>query len=671
MASDPDWRRAEAEYTDQVIREGTLAQLFESSAARNADREAQWYKGGVYDRSVTPDVVPAAPDGEFASLTYAEMRGVVRNLAAGFRELGLELGDRVGIFADTRMEWAQVDFGLLAAGGVVTTVYTESSPGQVEHLLGHPGATGVVVENGALLERVLEVEDALDLEWIVVMDEHEGGGDREDVLTLTLAELHDRGSEAFDPNTYEQWLGARDPAELATLVYTSGTTGQPKGVRLTHRNVRSNVNGLLRRFGPRPDKSPDVPTLDVRARSLSFLPLAHIFERTVGHFAMFAAGATVAYAESPETVAADVQTVEPTTATSVPRVYERIYDRMREQAGTSGLTPRVFRWAETVARQYARADDPSPGLRVRHRLADRLAYENVAAQLGGNVEFFISGGGSLDRELAELFDGMGLPIIEGYGLTETSPVVSTNPPEDIRAGTLGVPLVDVDVRLDETVVPPDVEPTHDGTLGELLVRGPNVTDGYWEDPDATADAFTELDPPPGSDDDEPRRWFRTGDVVERTDDDYLIYRDRLTELLVLSTGKNVAPGPIESAFATSDRVAQVMVLGDGEKFVSALVVPDFDAVDRWAAEADIDIPDDREALVDDDRVREWIAEAVEAVNADLASHEAIKRFELSPEEWTPDNDLLTPSLKKKRRAIRSRFADRVARIYETEDPPTA
>ncbi|MCL7418388.1 MAG: AMP-binding protein, partial [Halalkalicoccus sp.] len=233
------WREAEREYSDAVIGESTLARLFEESVARNEGRVAQRYKGGVHDRSLTDGVIEPAPDGEFATLTYGGMADIVRNLAAGFRELGVDGGDRVGIFADTRMEWAQADFGLLAAGAVVTTVYAGSSPNQIEYLLSDAGATGVVVENEERLERVLAVEDALDLSFVVVMDRIEGYDDREDVLTL--AELHDRGAAVFDREQYADWIDAVSPEDLATLIYTSGTTGQPKGVELTHANLRANV----------------------------------------------------------------------------------------------------------------------------------------------------------------------------------------------------------------------------------------------------------------------------------------------------------------------------------------------------------------------------------------------------------------------------------------------
>lgn len=360
---------------------------------------------------------------------------------------------------------------------------------------------------------------------------------------------------------------------------------------------------------------------------------------------MFASGVTVAYAESADTLAEDIQTVRPTIATSVPRVYERIFSSMREQAPESYLGRRLFAWALRVARESARDPAPGFGLRLQHRIADRLVYSSVRDQLGGNIELMVSGGGSLSTRLAELFQGMGIPLLEGYGLTETAPVLSTNPPEDPRPGTLGVPVPGVEVRLD-TDRGPSTE-----TVGELLVRGPNVSSGYWNRPDATARAFTE------------DGWFRTGDLVEQTDDAFLIFHERLKQLLVLDTGKNVAPARIEDGFATNERIDQIMAVGDSQKFVSALVVPDIAAVTRWAREQGIPIPDDEWALCEDSRVREMIDAEIQRVNEGLEKHERVQAFRMVTREWTPDNGLLTPSMKLKRRSILGQHQQLVESIY--------
>jgi long-chain acyl-CoA synthetase len=650
-----DWWESEREYTDAVVGEDTIPELFEAAAERHSNNTAQRYKGGIYPRSLTDDVVPEAPRDEYAGITYQRMREVVRHLAAGFRDLGVGGGDRVGIYSDTRMEWALSDFSLLAAGGTVTTVYTESSSDQVRYLLDDPDATGVVVENGALAKKVFDVEDDLDLEFVVVIDEYET--DRDDVYTL--ADIYERGESVFDEDEYQSWLTERDLPDLASLIYTSGTTGQPKGVELTHGNFRANVNQVRKRMAPRPDKSADAPTIDEHSKTVSFLPLAHVFERIAGHFVMFASGATVGYAESPDTLVDDLGKLRPTTGGSVPRVYERIFDGMREQSSESPINARIFEWAVGVAREYTRADSPGVVLNLKHAIADRLVFETVRDALGGNVEVLVSGGGSLSQDLAELFLGMGVPIVEGYGLTETAPVISVNPVEDIRPGTLGPPMTDIDVRIDESMVTDDQFPEVEGTVGELQVDGPNVTDGYWNRPEATDEAFTD------------DGYFRTGDIVELSDDGYLTFKDRLKQLIVLDTGKNVAPGPIEDKFATNDRVDQVMVVGDNQKFIGGVIVPNFEGMERWADREGIDLPPSRQGKLEDDRVYEWVEEAVEDVNATLAKSERIKQFELVPTEWTAENDLLTPSMKKKRRNIEEENQEAIERIYESEKPPNS
>ncbi len=647
-----NWWDAEREYTDEVIGETTLGRMFEESAERNANRPAQRYKGGVYDRSLTESVLPEAPRGEFQSISYAEMRDVVRNLAAGFRDLGVETGDRVGVFSNTRMEWAQTDFALLAAGAVATTVYTGSSPDQVRYLLSDPGATAVVVENEDVLESVLEVDDDLDLEFVVSIDRLSRYGDREDVLSL--ADVYERGAETFDLEAYQTWVDDPELDDLASLIYTSGTTGQPKGVRLTHWNFRANVNQIRKRFAPRPDKRPDLPSIDEQTQTVSYLPLAHVFERTAGHFLMFASGACVAYAENPDTLQEDFSAVEPNAATSVPRVYEKIYDAIREQASESPTKQRIFEWATDVGRTYQETDSPGPALRAKRAIADRLVFSQVREALGDNVELLISGGGSLSPELCTLYHAIGLPIYEGYGLTETAPVITVNPPEEPKIGTIGPAVVDVELKVDERVV--DQSAFDDpGEVGELLVRGPNVTDGYWNDPDATAQAFTE--------DEDGKRWFRTGDVVHLRPDGYVEFRERAKQILVLSTGKNVAPAPIEDAFAASEVVEQCLVVGDGEKFVSALLVPNEDHVREWADEEGLDLPDDSEALCEDERVIEYVQEEVDRINQQFEKHEQIKKFRLVPREFTEENDMLTPTMKKKRRVIMDRFEDRVEEMY--------
>ena len=646
--------RREREYTDWTFEADTVPQGFFLAAERFPDRPAQLYKGGTSQRSLAGAVLEEAPNGEYATLTYGEVAGVVRNLASGFRELGVEPDDRIGVYADTRMEWCHADLALQSAEAVVTTVYTESSPEQVEYLLSNPGASGVVVENEGLLETLLSVEDDLDLDFVVVMDEYDGFDDRDDVHALV--EVHEMGADALDPDDFDAWLERREPDDLASIVYTSGTTGEPKGVLLTHGNFVSALNQSRKRLGPRPDKPEDVPVVDEDAVFLSFLPLAHALER-FNHFGYLGTGAAIAYAESPDTVGSDLEVVGPTHVAGVPRVWEQVYDAIRTEAAASPVKRRIFEWAVDVGLAYDEATNgggsgPGPLLSAKFGLADRLVFSQVREALGGNVELLTSGGGTLSADLARLYRAMGLLILEGYGLTETAPLVSLDLPEDIRIGTLGYPAVDVEVRVDPDVVGQAQRDAEVGDVGELLVRGPNVTSGYWQKPEATERAFTD------------DGWFRTGDVVAIDDDGVLRFVDRVKNILVLDTGKNVAPEPIEDAFATSERVDQVMVVGEDEKFVGAVVVPNFEELRAWAEAEGIDLPDGPEALCSDERVRSWVGEEVERVNGPLASHETIKAFRLVPEEWTADNDLLTPSMKKRRHNIVEAYDDLIAELYE-------
>ena len=670
-----DWRAVEREYTDEVIGETTIPELFFDSVARNGTRDAQMYKGGVYDRSMVGEVVPEPPEGEYGALTYEETGDIVRYLATGFRELGVGPDERVGIYANTRMEWSQADYAIQSAEGVVTTVYTESSAPKVQYLLDDNEAMGCVVENEALLETLLSVEDDLDLEFVVVIDEvSEEYTDREDIHTL--ADVYDLGEANHEEETFQSWLDNREWTDLCSLVYTSGTTGDPKGVELTHKNWRTCFNQLRKRIGPRPDKGEDIPVMEAGMTALSFLPLAHAFER-INHFHELGIGMTVAYAENPDTVGDDLQQVGPDAAASVPRVYERIYNQMREQASESPVKKRIFEWAVDTAQTYDDADDPGFVLETKLKIADKLVFSQVREALGGNVQLFVSGGGSLSEDLAKLYRAMGLTILEGYGLTETAPALTTNPPEDIRVGTMGIALCDVDLKLDPDVVSEETKASEKGQVGELLAKGPNVFERYWNKPEKTEAAFTDDVPASGAsgeseDGTSSGRYFRTGDIVSIDGDGYVRFVDRRKNLIVLDTGKNVAPEPIEDEFATSARVDQIMVVGDDEKFIAAVIVPNFEELWEWADEEGIDLSEDPEAAVADDRVHEWVAEEVDRVNETLSKHETIKEFRLVPEEWTADNDLLTPSMKKKRRNIRAAYEAAIEDIYGgADDEPQA
>jgi long-chain acyl-CoA synthetase len=508
---------------------------------------------------------------------------------------------------------------------------------------------------------VLEVIDSLDVRFIVSMDDLEGEyDDREGIYSL--GEVYEQGARRADDDRFEEMLEERSVDDLASLIYTSGTTGKPKGVKLTHRNLRTNVNQSYLRVAPH-EKNEGKPVFAAGDLLLSYLPLAHVFERTVGHFIPFNVGATVAYAESVDTLTEDFETVQPTAATSVPRVYEKIYDGIQEEARekeVAGISvgERIFDWAADVARRYEKDSRPSIGLRMRHWLADKLVYSDVKEGLGGNIEILLSGGGTLSPELAGLYRGMNLPLYEGYGLTESSPVLANNPQGYVQVGTLGVPMEGTEVRLDESVAPEEQFENATGKFGELQIRGPNVTNGYWEMPEKNESAFTD------------DGYFKTGDIVQRRPDGYLVFRERSKQIIVLSTGKNVAPTPIEDAFTDSEVVDQVMVIGDGEKFTAALIVPDFERVKAAAEQQGIEVPATPEEMCGDENVRAAVQNEVDRVNARFEPHERIKQFRLTREEWTEENGLLTPSQKKKRPDIMESYSEAVEDIYSEDGSGT-
>lgn len=641
----------ERNYSEPPVGMNSIPRMFQNSVDRHNDNKAVLYKGGIYDRSLTGLAFESAPKEEYANLTYEEMAEIVRCLSFGFRELGLRKGDRIGILASTRLEWALCDFAVLGCGGVLTTLYTESSSSQISYLLDDSGSKGLIVENKNLLQRSQSALNKLDIEFVVLIDHC----DTDDIDlkpdVYTLEDVYQRGKELGGGK--DDWIADLDVDDFASLVYTSGTTGKPKGVKLSHRNIRSNINQVIKRFGKNSNENNDLPRIDSQLRTLSFLPLAHVFERMAGHFLMFANGVTVGYAQSPVTVIDDIQKVKPKAVTSVPRIYEKVYNRISAKASGSYIKRTIFEWARDLGVDYINDDNPGLWMKFKRQIAQRLMYRKVEEAFGGEIEFFVSGGGSLPTELAEIFKGMGLTILEGYGLTETSPVVTVNPPASPRTGTLGLPLVEVEHKIDEERAPEEHIEKRDGKVGELLVKGPNVTEGYWNKPDRTDEAFTK------------DGWFRTGDMVEETEDGFLIFVERLKEIIVLSTGKNIAPRPIESAFATSPLVQQIMVLGDDRKFISALIYPDFEELNRRVEDADLDLNGiDDKSLIAEPKIKGWIQREVDRINENFASHEKIKKFRLVTEEWTPENDLLTPSMKLKRRNLLEYYQDTIESIYE-------
>ena len=566
-------------------------------------------------------------DGKWVALSYGDLAERVQDLSIALLELGLVPGDRVAILSENRPEWAIADYACLAARCTDVPIYPTLPAKQAEHNLRDSGSAAVFVSSRQQLEKVLEIRAGLPaLRHIIAFDEGVTGPG-----VLQLADVYARGraARARHPDWKRVALEAK-PDDLATLIYTSGTTGEMKGVMLTHGNIASNVTTCCSLF-----------TFSQDDECLSFLPLSHIFERMFGHYCMFYSGVVINYAGGVDTVAADMQEVRPTLMASVPRLYEKIYGRVLDQVRAgSRLRQRIFFWGKAVGevsveRRLAKRRG-SPALVVSRWLADRLVFRKLRARTGGRIRFFISGGAPLSADIAKFFHAAGMPILEGYGLTETSPVIAVNTFRHLRLGSVGRPIPGTEVR-----IAPD---------GEILTRGPCVMAGYYRKPEATGEAI------------DPDGWFHTGDIGLVDEDGFLKITDRKKDLIVTAGGKNIAPQPIESLVKSSKYVSNAVMLGDRRKFPIMLVVPNLQNLSAWAAQQGIP-PMDDEALLRIAEVQLKMDREVRTTLRDLASFEVPKKLLLLARDFTVESGELTPTLKVKRRVVEQRYRTAVEGLY--------
>ncbi|HEX9728173.1 MAG TPA: long-chain fatty acid--CoA ligase [Gemmatimonadales bacterium] len=559
-------------------------------------------------------------------LTHQELARRVKHTALGLRDIGVVPGDRVAILSENRPEWAQADFACLTALCADVPIYPTLPAAQAAYVIRDSGAVAIFVADRQQYDKIVETRDQTpDLKHVIAFE------DLGDPATMTLQELMQRGAaiESSHPAYREEAL-AVDPDALATLIYTSGTTGDPKGVMLSHGNFTTNVLGALKVLPIGPDDS-----------ALSLLPLSHSFERMAGHYTMFHGGCTISYAESIEAVSANMGEVRPTIVLAVPRLYEKIYARVLENALAGGAAKRrIFFWAKRNAELWADLvldGRPVPAwLGVKKRLADRLVFSKLQARTGGRIRFFVSGGAPLSAEIAKFFYAAGLPILEGYGLTETSPVIAVNPLDRPKMGTVGRPIPGVSVVIAED--------------GEILARGPNVMLGYYKKPEATRETV------------DSEGWLHTGDIGELDADGYLRITDRKKDLIVTAGGKNIAPQPIENLVKTNKFVENAVMIGDRRKFSSMLVVPAADAVTAWARERNLPA-DDYPALLKHPDVVAKLEREVMLNLRGLASYETPKKLALLERDFTIESGELTPTLKVKRRVVEQNYADLIEILY--------
>ncbi len=572
-----------------------------------------------------PDCLLYKVGGKYQPVSTAELVDRVRRLAKALEGLGIQPGDRVALMSENGPHWPTVDFASLCIGAVLVPIYPTLLPDQSSYIANNCGARIVVAETTQHLDGFLSHSEELSgVEHFVLIK-----GTSTDPRVIGLGDLLERGA-GYDVARFEEKARAVKPDDLATFIYTSGTTGTPKGVMLTHRNIVSNVVAAM-----------DVVEIDGKYTALSFLPLSHSFERTVD-YCYFYKGCTIGYAESVATVAQNLQEVKPHIFVSVPRVYEKVLAKVQEGvASGSPIKQKIFAWALGVGRKalpYRLKHKPAPGLLgLQLGLADKLVFSKIQERLGGRFVMALSGGAPLGRDVAEFFWGAGIAIYEGYGLSETAPVLSVNTPDAVKMGTVGKALPGVELKI--------------ASDGEILGKGPNIMKGYWNMPEATAEVI------------DAEGWFHTGDIGEIDSEGFLRITDRKKELIINAYGKNVAPAPIENSLKSSRFIAQAVVLGDRRKFLAALIVPDFDALRPWAERQGIGAANNQ-ALIQDARVRALVAKEVEQVNAGLASFEKIQAWELLPEEWTLETGELTPTQKVKRRVINEKYGDVIERLYK-------
>jgi long-chain acyl-CoA synthetase len=555
----------------------------------------------------------------------------VESLGLGLRHLGIRRGDRVALLSENRYEWVVADLAILGLGAVTVPIYATLTPEQCRAILADSEARAVIVSNAAQLSKIRAVGRTLPrLEFTIPMDPGLADGPVERSWDLVIG----RGTLArgADPLLFRAEADFTQPADLATIIYTSGTTGEPKGTMLSHANISANAEACL--------KVIDLGPSDV---SLCFLPLSHVFERMAGLYTMLAAGVTTAFARSIETVAEDAAEVRPTVMTGVPRFYEKVRARVLENARTQPLLRRgIFYWALGEGLRKARAHLAGRAhFAPLAPLADRLVGAKVRARIGGRLRMGFSGGAALHPMVLEFFFAMGIPLVEGYGLTETSPVICLNPWGRERPGSVGPPVPGAEVSI--------------GPEGEILTRGPYVMMGYWNNEDATRDAMR-------------GGWFHTGDVGFLDADGYLHITDRLKDLLVTAGGKNVAPQPIEARLKASKWVTEAVLIGDQRPYIVALLVPDLERLEALARRNGWPFASRRELLARPE-ILGIVERRLGRLNETLAPFEQVKRFALLDHEMSQESGELTPTLKVRRRVIHERYAALIESLYASPPAP--
>jgi long-chain acyl-CoA synthetase len=596
---------------------------------------------GAVDKHAKPDAFLSKSEGKYEGLSSIYALQKVAALAVAFERFGIRRGDRVALLSENRVEWPLTDYAVMGLGGIDVPIYPTLPQGEVEYVLRDSESRAVVVSTAGQLQKILQIRPRLPkLLFTVVMDR---------VITddpkvyLWSHVIQDALSQTLDPERdFRAKTLAVEPRDIATVIYTSGTTGAPKGVILTHANIVSNVQASAPRF-----------QFTRNDRILSFLPLCHIFERMMEYF-VFWYGTSIAYAESAEKLPENLLEVRPTVMAVVPRVLEKVHGKTLETVRRgSRFRQKLFHWAVRTGWTFNETGlngrKPAFGLRLKHVVADRLVGAKIRSRLGARLRFMISGSAPLAKELAEFFFAIGLPVYEGYGLTETSPVVTVNYPGAVKLGTVGCTLPDVEIKLGEASVG-----VQGGEGREILVRGPNVSPGYFNREQETRESFVD-------------GWFHTGDLGVLDQQGYLTITGRKKNLLKTSGGKYISPEKIEGLFQGDPLVAHIVVLGDSRHFVGALVVPNFATLEEYARRRQIPF-ETREQMIGHPEVHAYIQEHVDEACQVLAPFERIRQIALLSREFSIEAGELSPTLKVRRFVVEERYREIIEEIYSRPAP---
>ncbi len=593
---------------------------------------------------------PSGKD-DYQPVTWDTFTEDVYCLASYFFIEGIKKGDRIAILSENRYEWAVFDMAVQLTGAVNVALYTSLPPEQCKYILNDSGAKLFFVSTGIQQRKAIEVFDKCKaLKKVIAFDPPKDESLLKKPFMNLFTDVMDQGRKKLvdQRDKIDARTNEITSDEVATFIYTSGTTGEPKGVMLTHDNIVSNMKAALA-----------IIDINKEDRVLSFLPLCHAFERTGGYYAVLAGGAEIYYAESVDTVARNMVEAKPTIVISVPRLFERIYMLINKSIEEgSGTKKKIFNWAMGVGNKY---EGGKRGLTsLQRKLADQLVFDKLKQRTGGNIKFFVSGGAALSPKIGDFFKSTGIKILEGYGLTETSPVISVNLMEDTRTGTVGpvMPGVTIGIRNveEDRIIAQQSGDDNPSTLtseeGEILCKGPNVMKGYWNKPKATKEVIDK------------DGWFHTGDIG-KFENGYLKITDRLKHMIVNAGGKNVYPGPIEDLLKTSLYIDQAVVVGEKRDYMTALIVPGMDQVRDYARNHHIEAESDEELMNHPD-IYKIFEKEIKGFSKKLPSHEKIRRFKLLNTEFTVESGELTPTLKVKRRIIEQRYADQIASMYQND-----